>query len=312
MKSVVAFAALILALVAAGIAGYGFLESNRKVQALSDEIASLRLRIEADGQTIGRLQEMTQEAAQTPASPQVIEKDMAELREKVQSVKTRMEVLDTQVAALRESDKSTRGQVARIKKQVDTAPAGVPPESVVRREDVEKLIEQKMKGHQPQRGPVPIEALAEQLKLDEAEKKAIEDILRQKKNERMTLLKTPRADGSNLLDEFADGLVKAMSSGEPDEHAMREVHMKFQRRMMTEKVPGGETTYAEITMKQQQETREALKAALSREQYQAFEAMGIPNALEQIRIPDDPMEIYIHQRLQAAGVLPERPRPPGR
>jgi hypothetical protein len=110
----------------------------------------------------------------------------------------------------------------------------------------------KCNARQPeQRRPPEIAAICEQLDLDEMGTKALEEILRQKKTEHMELLRTPRPDGTNLLEEFADDLVEAMASDKPRDQATRQVFMKFHQTLTTEKVPGTETTYVEVLQKKQ-------------------------------------------------------------
>lgn len=301
MKTVLTFVALILALGAAGAAGYGYLERSHETEQLNSTIESLESRLAAAEHKFADFQEQqNKKAADASASPQALEKDMADLREKVAGVNTRVEVLGTQVGALREYDKKSKVQMARLEKAVQISPSGAAG-GTVRREDIEDLIEEKIKGRQPMGKEPPLSAVAARLDLEEVERDALEDIIRQKKNELMTLLKTPRADGSSKLDEIADVFIEVLKSGNPEGPEAKKKAMKAYLSLAAEKVPGTEKTYFVEIVRMQQETRDAFKQALSRKQYQAFEALQIENAMD-IKIDNDPLGAYIMQRAQAEGV----------
>lgn len=299
MRTFLAFLALILALGAAAVAAYGYYERTCEAKRLSETIESLESRIAAAermAQSMKNLQE-SEDAAVPPA----VDKEMASLREKVEGVNTRVEILGTQVSALRESDKTKNLKLAKIEENLASAPAASPVGSSVRKEDIEELIEEKMKGQQRLGKEPPLSAVAARLELEEVERGALEDILRQKKNEFMTLLKSPRADGTNMLEEFADEIIGVMVSG--DEQKAKQTFMKFFQRLAAEQVPGTEKTYLAEIVRMQAETRDSFKTALSEKQYQAFEALGIENAMD-IKIPNEPIEIYLQQRMQASGAAP--------
>ena len=312
MKSILMLIALVLAVGAAGVAGYGYFVLCGEVESRRNAMDTLNSRMDAAENTIHLLKEQTRKASELAEIPQVVEKDIAALREEVARVGSRMETLGSRIDTLSQSERKQTAEIARLEKTPRNTASGATSGSMVSREDVEKLIEQKIRERQPQHGQPPeLSAVAQQLELDEVEKKALENIIRKKKNEQMELLKTPRADGSNLLDEFAEDMVAAFSSEEPRDQATRKAFMKLQQRVSSENVPGTEITYAEAMNRKRDETRQAFKETLSQGQYQAFEAMGINNPMD-LRIPDDPMGTYIHQHLKAAGVLPEGPQPPGR
>ena len=307
MKAFIAVLALVVALGSAGVAVYVLLEQDRNMADLKREIAQLEAHAGADRQLISDLQVAQAREAKAPESLKAVEKDLAGLREKVESASARVDVLGTQVSALRESDKNDKVEMAKMQKRLSGAPAGVSGDAL-RKEDLEKLIDKKLRESGPLQGQGPprFEALADRLELDETQRKELEDILRGKKTEHLNILKTPRADGSNLLDEFGDELVEAIRNGKPNDDTARPVFMNFHRRMMTEKVPGTDTTYAQTMMKAQQETRVAFKEALPQDKFQAMLKLGIHNPLD-MRIPEEPLESYIQGRLRAAGVAP----PPG-
>jgi hypothetical protein len=301
MKTLLTCIALILALGAAGVAGYGYYERTGEVKRLNDTIAELESRIAANKQMFDEFLKQGEKSTDTEAVPQAVEKDMASLREKVESVSTRVEVLGTQVSALRESDKKNKVQIARLEKNAATPSGAAVGGGTVRKEDIEDLIEEKMKGRQPLGKEPPLAAVAARLELEDVERKALEDILRQKKNQMMELLQTPRADGGNMLDDFADQIIEVMASG--DEQEGKKVFMKFFQRLASDRVPGTDRTYFVDIVKMQQETREAFKTALPEQQFQAFEALGIENPMD-IKIDNDPLGLYLQQRMQAQGVTP--------
>ena len=302
MKTLLTFIALILALGAAGAAGYGYIERTREAAKLTDTIDSLEARIALAERMVKEFQDQqAKQDSEAAEVPPAVEKNMADLREKVEGVNTRVEVLGTQVSALRESDKKSRFQIDRLEKQAASTPAGAVAGSAVRKEDIEDLIDEKMKGHQPLGKEPQLSAVAARLDLEEVEQAALEDILRQKKNDMMVLLKTPRTDGTNLLDEFGDQIIEVMSSG--DEQQAKKVFMKFFQRIASDRIPGTDKTYLAEVIRMQEETREAFKSALSEKQFQSFQILGVQNAMD-IKIPNEPIEVYLQQRMQASGGAP--------
>jgi cell division protein FtsL len=302
MRTAIAVIALIVALGAAGAAGYGFLERTSKTDDLGDTITKLKKRLEFAERKVDELTAKEAEQPESGFTPQKAEKEIVALREKVGEVTSQVEALDTQIGNLRQSDRDNKVQIAKITTKLEGIPAGAASGSMVRKEDIEELIEERIKSRQPIGKEPPLSAVAARIGLEDVERKALEDILRKKKNEMMTLLKTPRADGSNMLDEFGDALVQVLGSG-GGKQEMKKTFMKFLGRLTSEKAPGTDETYFAKITALHEGTRQAFKETLSEKQFRAFEALGIENATD-IKIPEDPLGIYLMQRLQAAGVTP--------
>jgi hypothetical protein len=170
-----------------------------------------------------------------------------------------------------------------------------------------------MNQHEPghDRRPPELSEIAGKLGLGDTERKELEDIIRKKKQQQFELFKTPRADGTSLLDDLAEGLVAVRTSDQPSEEAMRGVFMKFNQRVTTEKVPGTDHTYAEAMRQAQEEAYQAVRSTLSDEQFKMFQSLGVQNPMD-MQIPDDPVGNYIQKRFSEAGISPDGPRPPGK
>jgi cell division protein FtsL len=300
MKSVLTVIALILALGAAGVAGYGFLERTREANSLNETIEKLNTRLAAAERKVNELM-VEEEPSEETMTPKERDKNIVALREKVEDVTSQVENLDSRIVNLQQSDKQNKIQIGKLETKMENIPAGGAVASAVRREDIEELIEEKMKSQQRLGKEPPLSAVAARLGLEDFEKKALEDVLRKTKNEMMTLLKTPRADGSNKLDEIADVFIDIFKSGDPDSPESKKKAMKFFLSLGTEKIPGTEKSYLEEIGRIHEETRAAFKETLSEKQYQDFEALGIENAGD-IKIDNDPLGTYIMQRAQAEGV----------
>jgi len=303
MKAFLTLLTFVFALGAIAVAGYGYYERTREVEELRQTIGDLEARISMTQQTADLLKKQSEETLDESELSPAVEKEMSQLREKVEAVKTQVNVLDTQVSALRETGKTRNNQIAGLQQKLASGAAPVPADSVVRREDIESLIDEKMQGQKKLGKEPPLAAVVAQLDLDEIERDALEDVLRQKKNDMMTLLQTPRMDGTNMLDEFGDELIKIMTAGEPDEEKARQTFVKFFGRLAAERVPGSEKTYLAEIIRMQEETRRGFKQALSKDQFRSFEALGIQNAMD-IKIPNEPIEMYLQQRMQASGATP--------
>jgi hypothetical protein len=298
LKTLLAVIALILALGALGAVGYSYILRDRQVEELRDAISTLDARLAAAEQ----LSREAKTASETATLPQSVEDNLAELQEKFDAIGKRVEIMGTQVSALREAEKKSKLQFARFRDKVgkmSESPGGAVP-----KEEIESMINEKLKDGHLGKKPA-LSAVAARIELEKDEQAAIEDILHRKKLEVMSILKTPRDDGSNLLDEFADELIEIYSSEQPDAGAAVKAYMKLFGRLATEKVPGSSETYLSRLGKIEQETRTAYRDTLSEKKYSAFEALGIENTTE-IKIPDEPIDKYVQQRLEAAGAGTEK------
>jgi hypothetical protein len=300
MKDVLVILSLVLALGAGAVAGYGFFERTRQVESLNRAIDKLRSRLDASENTTQELRTQTQEIADSSVTPQMVEREMAELRNEVSAVTMKVERQELAIGEMAEAGRNRTAQVAKLSRMVQNAPAAGGGSSV-RTEDIEELIEEKLKQRQPMGKEPHLSAVAARIGLEEVERKALEDILRQKKNELMTVLKTPRADGSCMADEIADLFIGILKSGDPEGPEAKKKAQQFWVSLTKERVPGTDKTYFEEGMRIHQETRQAFKESLSEKQYQAFEALGIENAGD-IKIDDDPLGAYVLQRAKEAGV----------
>ncbi len=300
MKDVLVVLSLVLALGAGGVAGYGFFQQNRQVESLNRAIDGLRSRLDATENTAQQLRARTQEISDSSVTPQMVERDMADLRDKVSSMTTKVEKHDLAISEMAEAGRNRTAQVAKLSRMVQNAPAGSSG-SGVRKEDIEELIEEKIKNRQPMGKEPPLSAVAARLDLTETERNTLETILRQKKNEMMVLLKTPRPDGGNVLDDFADKIIDVMATG--DEQKGKKVFVELFQRLAAEKVPGTDKTYLANILTMQEATRGAFKEALSENQFKTFEALRIENPMD-IKIPNDPLGLYLQERAQASGAIP--------
>ena len=149
-----------------------------------------------------------------------------------------------------------------------------------------------------------IDAFAEVLALNEAQREIVEREVLQAQHDIRALLDTPTADGSNLLDElvevFADGMAH------PGENPG--LGMKWFGRVMTEVVPGTSQTYAERAEGAKTHLRETLRRELSEEQYALFEAWEMdPSEIEDV--PGSPwkdVELRVRERAKDLGAtIPE-------
>ena len=300
MKTVLMTAALFVALGSAGAVFNLYLERADEADKLGAALNNLEARIAA---TERRCELVEQECREFDASALPKPKEFGELREKVTEVSTGLDILRTQVSALKQSEKANRFQISGLEERLRNMPASAGGSAGVRREDIEEIVEEKIKNRRPLGKEPPLSAVAARLDLEKTTRDEMERILRKKKSDLMSVLQTPRPDGTSLLDEFADELIGVMASGEPTEEEGKKVFLKFFQRIASEKLPGTDKTYLSEVLRLRQETLDAFKHALSEEQYNNYEALAIPDPLE-IKIPNEPMEVYLQQRAAASGVVP--------
>ncbi|MCX7703406.1 MAG: hypothetical protein N2234_04815, partial [Planctomycetota bacterium] len=176
------------------------------------------------------------------------------------------------------------------------------------KEELKRLVKEAVSERvEPVLGKIALDDFSIRLNLSAAEKDSLEHLLRSKKESVKNLLLTPRADGSNLLDDMANELIPALQT--EGEEGARRVFIKFFGRIMKENVPGMEKTYFEEAQRIKEETKNEMRRLLGAEKYNGYLAMQIEDPLDKIKIPDDPIELYLFKKMQEKGVAPPPPQP---
>ena len=116
----------------------------------------------------------------------------------------------------------------------------------------------------------PIDVLVSTLELTGPERLAAEDGIRRGQQQMLDVLATPTWDGDVLLDEVVETAAQGMATpGRGPEWA------PLFARLVSEKVPGGDLTYAARIEAIKSATRERLRAAWRPEAYEEFVAWGV-------------------------------------
>ena len=227
--------------------------------------------------------------------------ELEEMRAKVDRLETRQK--ETVASSGRSMDE-VREQLARAEKKAAearpevAAPAGKPGAlpTFVSEEDIQKLVDEKLeeklqaRGEAKKGGPgggdrkMPLHDMAKELALDPKAQARVAEIANGAKKEIFEIIKTPRADGTNVADELLDVMLKG------DQAAMQQL---FQR-LFTENIPGTQTTYLAGVGGVQERAKELLRAAMGPEAYGRYEHMNVHP--EHIETGFDPFAEYLKQR----------------
>lgn len=171
------------------------------------------------------------------------------------------------------------------------APVAPPPSlSPEERRDLESLIDKKVEEKvKAQKSPdgkkPPLSEVTRDAGIDPVTQSKMAQVLNAAKDEAFALLRSPRLDGGNFVDDF----VSAMTAEKPEETAG-----KVWLRLFSEKIPGTEETYVARVMTLQKSVNDSLKTMLTPQQYESYEHMALDPL--QIQTGYDPFAEYFLQK----------------
>lgn len=199
-----------------------------------------------------------------------------------------------------------REQLSKVEKKVaEPRPAASPAvaprpgalPTTLTEEDIQKVVDERLEEKlqargEKKKGPfdgggdrkVPLHDLARDLELDPKVQAKVAEIANSAKKDIFDIIKTPRADGTNVADELIDVMTKGDQAG---------AQQLFQR-LFTEKIPGTQTSYIAGVGAVQDRARGLLQAAMGPAVYTRFEHMSVNP--EHIETGFDPMAEYFKQR----------------
>jgi len=162
------------------------------------------------------------------------------------------------------------------------------------KELVDEAVEKKAAIIETMRNKKPsLDAFAQTLELTDEQRAATEQEVLRGQREIKALLDTVSDEGTNFLDEVVD--VLAVGIAKPGQVGER--WGKLFARLVSEKVPGSDQTYAERAESVKQSVRDAFRRDMSEAQYTRFEAWKMdaelmPRVVERARemgaeVPDD-------------------------
>ena len=149
----------------------------------------------------------------------------------------------------------------------ERAEAGEAEEQI--RELVDEAVTKKAAQIQQMQDKKPsIDAFSKTLALTDAQREVVEREVVLAQQQIRSLLETPTADGTNLLDE----LVEVMAEGIARPGEKSERGMKWFGRILTEEVPGTGETYAAQAERAKEQLRRTLRQELTEEQHALYES----------------------------------------
>jgi hypothetical protein len=224
--------------------------------------------------------------------------DLRELQSRLARVESRSKAPPTEAAAKDVDD--LRAEIARVEARVAAAPPGKPgspPATAVTDEDIRKIVDARLeekeadpaaaaakgKGRGDDR-KMPLHDMAKELTLDPETQRRVGEIANRAKKEIFDVLKSPRADGT----EMAADLMSAFLSGDS-----QKTTAVFQR-LFTEKVPGGDQTYLAVVSGIQDRAKQQLKGTMGEVIYGRYEHMNVRP--ENIETGWDPWGEYVKEK----------------
>ena len=177
------------------------------------------------------------------------------------------------------------------------------------REMVDAAVEKKAEQLRVMRNKKPsLEAFADVLALDDEQREAVAQGVVQAQSEIRAVLLQPAEDGTVFLDEFVETFAHGIAN--PGKDPQRGARL-FQR-LIAEKVPGSDATYAQQAEAAKAKLRETFKRTMSPKQYATFEAWQMDPSEVQ-GVPGSPwkeLEGRIRERARALGAnLPDEGGP---
>ena len=170
---------------------------------------------------------------------------------------------------------------------------------------VDKAVEKKAKQIERMRNKKPsIDVFAETLALNDQQRRLVERDVVQAQQEIRTILEIPAADGTNFLDELVEVMAQGMAN--PGKNPGR--GMRLFGRIMSEKIPGTDETYAARIETVKGGLRQSFKSNFDEKQYATFETWRMdPSEVQDIPgSPWEDLEVRIVGRARDLGAeIPE-------
>ena len=225
------------------------------------------------------------------------------LRDEVRELKDRLARVEarpraaTPAAEEAKAVDDLRAEIARVEAKVAAAPSrpGALP-SAVTEEDIRKIVderleekkaepaEKKAEGFGGDDRKMPLHDMSKELALDPETQRRVGEIANRAKREIFDVLKTPRADGT----EMAADLIGAFLSGDAEK-----TKAVFGR-LFTEKVPGSDQTYLVAVTGIQDRARQQLRGTMGDALYGRYEHMNVRP--ENIETGWDPWGDYVKEK----------------
>jgi len=250
------------------------------------------------------------------AMPKGVDERVAELEKKLAAAEKRADAVESVQREMRETRASIERRLsavgesaavpgltadvvsARGERRADAAApsdAAKPLDELVA-DRVEKKISEKldaMAGRDKERGEdgkwkAPIDDLATELKLTDAQKAQAKKVFDHARDETFTLLKTQRLDGGSLLDDFAS----ALKSGADPAESMKAVFS----RIFTEKIPGTDRSYLAEFIAMHQDVEEQLGRQFDAGQMKRLKTLRVD--LLDVKTGYDPVGDYVRAKVQ--------------
>ena len=258
--------ALVVSLVAAGVAGYAVVQQR-------SQPSDVEVRLEALEAQIARLERQGEAGESESPREEVRSPTLIGVRDPLRRLPDSRE----EAATVSEAG-VVGGAAAGTESEADAADAGTSGEI---EKMVEEAVEKKAVQLQAMQGSKKpsIDLFTKTLELTDEQRYAVERAVVSSQHELKAILEIPTEDGSNFIDElvevFADGVAN------PGENPRRA--MKFFGRLLSESIPGTNDTYAERLEAVKTRLRASLKRDLDEKQYATFEAWQMdPTEIQEI------------------------------
>ncbi len=214
-----------------------------------------------------------------------------EARQKEIAEKKAVDELQEQVVrAEKKAAAASAAAEALAKHPLPAAPAA--PSPAVLEEDIQKIVdakvEEKLQAKAANGGggdrKMPLFDLAKELALDDSTQGRVSAIANTVKKEIFDILKTPRPDGTSMADELVTAFMNGDTAG----------IQKIFSRLLTDKIPGTETSYLSAVARVQEKANQGLKVAMGADAFGRYQNMNLKP--ENIETGFDPWIDYLQQK----------------
>ena len=247
--------------------------------------------------------------------PKGVDARVAELEKKLEAAEKRADAVEALQAQVREMSERVERRVSDVDRRIVSARTSPSPDDLrgmpdaraaadssakpldeLVAERVEKKLSEKldaMAGRDRERGDdgkwkAPLDDLATELKLTEAQKAQAKKVFDHARDETFTLLKTQRLDGGSLLDDYA----AALKSGADPTETTKQLF----GRIFSEKVPGTDRTYFVEAIGIHQDVEDQLGRQLDAGQMKRLKSLRVD--LLDVRTGYDPVGDYVRAKVQ--------------
>ncbi|MHC4607689.1 MAG: endonuclease/exonuclease/phosphatase family protein [Planctomycetota bacterium] len=223
-----------------------------------------------------------------------MEYEMEELRRDLRQQEAGTAAVPKEVDGLPPRGEEPAARKSQPEAVPEEAPKAAPPASIASQrieELVDEIVRQRVQEEVEKQLPKKRKAMSvgdvsKKLDLDPYTEKRMEELVNAGKDQSFDLLRSPRSDGGNFIDD----IVTLKASENPEEQ-----YEALLKRLNTDQVPGTNQTYTQRLAAIGEETNAAVRTLLTTEQWEAYSELSL-DPLKGIETGYDPWDEYFREK----------------